>query len=1554
MDYSLQTRCSLKETLVRVFRKAKLNIAGLNFYETSTNDDRHYIFDERLNVLLGVNAKGINERRDKAKDNKHKFIKLDGLTFLIIYKGHKAQILGDLFGKIQTALSSIMAVRSGVRTLFTREFGLFIFDLMRMILDIRDGWFTPAKIITTLMSLYSIYDRFTKLGQVFNAQVYFLNDITFDSLVLMFSTIGVPKFILDIIKTFTDITGRKLFNSNIVMSIITTFYDLIKHFLVWMCTTIPELSGLTNFLESIIDYLFSTIVCYDKIRNVVLLYSKYVSDASVIMDPKFRLDCETLHDDLIRDVNFREYVDNSDNKHFKNSWDGFCNNLIKYIKNFDVARREEPICIVLEGQPGCGKSVLMNNLVEYLVRLNKSVYVHSVPPTMGGKDFYDDYENQDVFVMDDVGQQGVSQWRTIINFVAPIKYPLECADAKKKNTKFFNSKIIIVTTNKFTDLNSFTSSDCISEPGALFRRAHVINVSKGNSPSGYHTNDLKYLKYDYKDSQKFVNNFIYHNRTDVIPPSVEGLNTKDALIYVMAVLNHLTTTEEINRKSSILDDNEFLEIDKALDEIKKSGGYSHKPQFKFGDYFSLLRDGFCDYFFGFDIFDEWFTAIQNKFNMIVSFLCSFTSVMMGKDMDSTILEQRRILLAQDPYKAFGISALTPDDEVLRVWKRLSLKYHPDKANPGQSGLHSVIQSILNNAKDSIIHNKVFHCYASSAAYAPEGDAGASTARRVKDAVYDGFDYLISAPKRFYYWYFWLYECDAPKFYTMTLYLIYFSFFVASVIIPSAVDFLTQNVRNMDDEWKQQTSDNQDHLGSTGVKDMVLTEVTINAVKKSVRFVTGIRKNGTKFCSQAVVGGRFILMNSHTDAEGASINIYNTYDHFKNNHMEQESITVRKVKDYPSVDLCVYRLERTMLTYRAPRVLFDQKSEVKPFMYLVSSMGIIPMIAGKHFETNKNEISYTAYGVHFKHAPSSGLMTNVQGDGFCGTLMVNPTGAIVGVHVAGDGVSGFCVTPNKDIIESIQSYLNSPGTVNFDIDDRIKENFSGTRLRYDKDAVLVSHVGGDVPMVPSLLHRDYNTATRKLIGLLHHDHNDEYSSVPDKTINDRAPPNLTSRPAEKLKEMAAKSFKVQGFVTDEELDFIEDCIGALMPEEFSDITFEEAAFGGDLAAMATDTSNGYGHVKEKAMFFDFDNKKITDYGMQEFIDFKDRVEADTVIFKDFLSREVFKVDELRNAEKTNKPRTIRVMPITHIFWTKVICGQAAKHFKRNMHDTGICIGFNPYKDFHTLALKLKDMPVIGDADYGGWDGTLNARIMFRIFDVFGKRYTGKHRSILNFLGTSIVRSMVLVSDELYATTHGMPSGTWLTLLLNCLVNKAIQALTIYRNKASATVQDFLDIISYVTGDDDVFGTPDHLVDVFNLQTLKVTAESLGMTCTNGDKTEIITKGHDFRKLNYLKRHFRFHPVLSKYIGCLSLSTIINTFQYVNERKEYAEAMQGKINAVLVEAYLHSEALYYLLSTFFQEECPSYKRLCVRRIRNILNSDDGYAQILQALDKNYAQV
>lgn len=1549
----LQTGSLLKQAIQKLFNKAKIRTIGVNYHESSRSTGFHYIYDERMNVLLGTDKKGITERSDNNKILRQKVFKIDNATFLVIYKEgtHTPQVLGSIFSKIQSVFSSLMSVRAGVKSIFSKEFGFFIFDLIRMILDIREGWLSPGKVLTTLMSLYSIYDRFIKLGEVYRAQVYFLNDITFDSIVLMFSAIGVPKTILDTIKTFTDITGRKLFNSSMVMNVISVFYDLLKSFLMWMTEAIPSLNGSVSFIENIVDYLFSTIVCYSKIKDVVTLYSKYVSDASVILDPKFRLDCEELHDKLVKDTIFREYIDNIDNRHFKLTWDSFCNNLIKYVKNFDVARREEPICIVLEGPPGCGKSVLMNNLVEYLVRLNMSVYVHSVPPTMGGKDFYDDYENQDVFVMDDVGQQGVSQWRTIINFVAPIKYPLECAEAKKKNTKFFNSKIIIVTTNRFTELNSFTSSDCISEPDALFRRAHVIKMARGAAPHGKHAIDMEYLKYDYKNSKSFVNSFLYHNATDSLPAKAEGMNTKDSLIYAMSVLKHLRKTEEANRNSTLMTEAEFTEVDVILEDFDKNG---YASQAGLGDYFSTLGRDFADLISGNELFNEWINAIKNKFSNITNYLCSFLSEMMGVGPTDLFEEQRRILTARDPYTVFNLSSFgTTNEKVLKTWRKLSLKYHPDKASPSNREMYGILQRILNMAKESILASADFQ-YDSTADAAFSDDSGKRAAKATKAFVKE-LAYIISqTPYRIYDAFHTFYFKDKVVFYYLILYVIYVVYVIATVTVPNLISYLNPSPTDLDDIWRKQTSEHQEHLGTTGVKDMVLTEITVNTVKKSIRFVLGTRTDGTKFYSQGVVGGRFILLNSHTNADQASINIYNSHEHYRNNHIEQEAVTITKVRDYPSVDLCVYRLERVMLTYRSPKVLFDQKAEIKPFMYLVSSMGIIPMVAGRHFETNKEEISYTAYGVHYKHAINSGFMTTVQGDGLCGTLMVNPSGSIVGVHVAGDGVSGFCVTPSLDMIESIRSFLCAPGTLEFDVDERIKENFSGVRVRYEKDQILVAHVGGDVPMVPSLLHRDYNDHTRKLIGTVHHDDTDKYSSVPDKTINNRKPPNLTNRPAEKLKEMSSKAFKLQGFVTDTELAYIDDCIDSIMPESFTDIDFEEAAFGGELAAMASDTSNGYGHVREKEMFFDFENKKITDYGMQEFLDFEQRINNDCPEFKDFLSKEVFKVNELRNEEKANKPRTIRVMPITHIYWTKVICGQAALHFKNNMHETGVCIGFNPYKDFHTLALRLKGLNIVGDADYGGWDGTLNARIMFRIFEIFERKYKGKHAKILRFLGTSIVRSMVLVADELYATTHGMPSGTWLTLLLNCLVNKAIQALTIFRNKDNATVQDFLDITSYVTGDDDIFGTPPHLEEVFNLQTLKATAESLGMTCTNGDKTEITTKGHEFSRLNYLKRHFRYHPVLNRYMGCLSLSTILNTFQYVDSTKDYEEAMQGKINAVLVEAYVHSEALYYLLSDYFKKECPSYRQLTIPRIQKILSDDEGYQEILQSLGKSYARV
>jgi RNA dependent RNA polymerase/RNA helicase-like protein len=149
-------------------------------------------------------------------------------------------------------------------------------------------------------------------------------------------------------------------------------------------------------------------------------------------------------------------------------------NLKKLKDQVQKASRLEPSAFVFDGPPGLLKSV---TLTKVLKLLDKSVYVHHVKSMMDGKDFYDLYANQQVFYMDDVGQQGKSQWRNLINWVSCVPLPLDCATASLKNTKLFNSEIIMLTTNQFMGLHGFTNQDGVSDPKALFRRAFVFDWS---------------------------------------------------------------------------------------------------------------------------------------------------------------------------------------------------------------------------------------------------------------------------------------------------------------------------------------------------------------------------------------------------------------------------------------------------------------------------------------------------------------------------------------------------------------------------------------------------------------------------------------------------------------------------------------------------------------------------------------------------------------------------------------------------------------------------------------------------------------------------------------------------------------------------------------------------------------------------------------------------------------------------------------------------------------------------------------------------------------------
>lgn len=324
-----------------------------------------------------------------------------------------------------------------------------------------NSW-TPAYFLGFVARVYSILIRGKKQWKDYNSE-------SLDGMLMMTGAIGLPDSFFSILKKLNMITNRKIGDHP------GLFLECIEGMSCYLNTLLDKMDWLppkvVQFLKRIFSFGAIQRLMFD-MKEVVELWKK---DKRVMLDPDFRSRIVELKEKICEHPDTKEHINKILN--LKESF----NNLERMIQSahaYENCSRQEPVCVVLEGPPGVRKSIAMAHLVKLL---GKSTYSHIVKATQDGKDHYDAYNNEEVLIMDDIGQQGVSQWRTIINMVSSIKMPLECAAVELKDTKYFNSKIIIVTTNNFSDLSSnLTKNDGISDIKALWRRAHVFNFTDVN------------------------------------------------------------------------------------------------------------------------------------------------------------------------------------------------------------------------------------------------------------------------------------------------------------------------------------------------------------------------------------------------------------------------------------------------------------------------------------------------------------------------------------------------------------------------------------------------------------------------------------------------------------------------------------------------------------------------------------------------------------------------------------------------------------------------------------------------------------------------------------------------------------------------------------------------------------------------------------------------------------------------------------------------------------------------------------------------------------------
>jgi hypothetical protein len=678
----------------------------------------------------------------------------------------------------------------------------------------------------------------------------------------------------------------------------------------------------------------------------------------------------------------------------------------------------------------------------------------------------------------------------------------------------------------------------------------------------------------------------------------------------------------------------------------------------------------------------------------------------------------------------------------------------------------------------------------------------------------------------------------------------------------------------------------------------------------------------------IVSGNYLIAPYHYAPiiNGKYVSIYQTWEHYENNHKEAELVELQLVKGYVKNDIAIFKFVKFQTVYKKCKNLFADHEDRAACCYVISGNNVYPLVKGVHFGLNKDEeIMYVSGKVTFKHEVNSGYITPLSRTGLCGSMLVSVTGDVKAMHVAGQAAvsTGFMARPSKEVRDDIRNIIMNDNECEFEVCTKIVPGISGVRLRYDAGEIAKKYPVGKTNFRPTAMHKDYNDDVANMCKIYN--------------VDVKGPP-VIGRPIDVLQEMSQKTFMHQGEITDDEAAHIESVMKDMIPE-FEGIDLQTAIFGGDgYKALNDKSSNGYGEYHDKDDLFDFDNKCLKEAGEKLLNDFKDRCENDTLRISDTLCTEVFK-DELRVSSKRTSPRTFRVMPVAHIVWTKAIFADMLKHFQKTMHKHGMCIGFNPYKDFDEVARRLKKCEVACDADFKKWDGSLNVRIMKIITDVFLCKYKGQLSKVLEKLMLSTFNSTVLVYDAVWRTTHGLPSGTWLTLMLNCLYNKCLTALTLYRNGCK-DIGSVYRVVDYVTGDDKVCGASGKEAKAFNALTLRDTAASLGMECTNGDKTPITKPSRPFEDLDYLKRKFVYNKQLNRWVGALSLDTILNTIQWYDSKSDYEEAMEGKCRSMQIEAYLHGVSFFQGFTTAATRTFPSFSLFDEEDVLRILDDDDGY--------------
>lgn len=553
-----------------------------------------------------------------------------------------------------------------------------------------------------------------------------------------------------------------------------------------------------------------------------------------------------------------------------------------------------------------------------------------------------------------------------------------------------------------------------------------------------------------------------------------------------------------------------------------------------------------------------------------------------------------------------------------------------------------------------------------------------------------------------------------------------------------------------------------------------------------------------------------------------------------------------------------------------------------------------------------------------------LMYDINTDfGECGTCIVYMNNAlprkIAGIHIAGQNrsPSGMASIITQEYLKDVFSQCSWKSQISYSLDKVY--NFVSTPITealQDKPCTGVNVLGkiADPPkqitttnIRKSVIHGVFEPETVPC-------HLRDYNGIDIFRLNS--------------KKVSLKTRKIETILLDKAIADVKKLVNCGLKEELVKVYDTATAIQGIenleyVDGVKRQTSPGFPYVRGangdgKRAWLGYEGDYIQDEDVVELVDLVvEHAKAGERIpnlFVDSLK------DERLPKEKVEAGKT-RIFSngdfIHTIAMRKYTLGFAA-HLMQNKIENESAVGINVFAEWKDLARFLlrdgKTKFVAGD--FSGFDGTLNAQILWGIVEVIEDYYynaTEEDRRVRYTLFADLINSLRVQNGLLYECDHSQPSGNPLTVIINTLYNMIAIRIVYLLCKREAglpeTLNDFRKYVNFVAyGDDNLYGIDDAIVSWFNQHTVTRAFDVIGMVYTDEAKTVDgnIPAYRDFSDVGFLKRKFVKQEGL--WMCPIAERTIRELCNWTKKSDDNLQASIDNIEDAFKEAFFHGKSFY----------------------------------------------